>query len=180
MTAGGACRILLIGMMGSGKSTIGRLLSEATGWPYVDNDDLVRRISGTTARQLVADGDEAAMREIESAALVAAVGMHAPVILGIAAGTILDRANRDRLRHGGIVAWLTASPAILATRAVGAEHRPWLDGDIGAWFSEAAAEREPLFGEVADITIDIGRSSAGEAVVLLREHPAIREACADA
>ena len=71
MTAEGPCRVLLIGMMGSGKSTIGRLLSDATGWPYIDNDELVRQTHGATARQILAERGEARMRAAESDALAA-------------------------------------------------------------------------------------------------------------
>src|SRR5918994_3597217 len=104
-----ACRVILIGMMGSGKSTIGRLLAEVTGWPYVDNDELVQRAHGATPRQLLAERGEGAMRFAESSALALGLDVPEPAIIGAAAGTILDVRDRDRMRDGGIVVWLTAA-----------------------------------------------------------------------
>lgn len=173
-----ACRVLLIGMMGSGKSTIGKLLSEATGWPYVDNDELVLRSAGATPRQLLAERGEGAMRAAESSALELGLQVPAPAIVGVAAGTILDEANRKRMRDGGVVAWLRADPDVLDARAKGAAHRPWLDDDGGSWMRDAVAERDPLYASVADITIDTGSPSAeaaaAELLPQLREHPACR------
>lgn len=171
------CRVILIGMMGSGKSTIGRLLSDATGWPYVDNDDLFRRATGTTPRQILASHGEASMREAESRALADGLRMSPPTIIGAAAGTILDPANRDLLRDAGIVVWLRADPATLARRAAGAEHRPWLGGDAEAWMREAAAERDPLYAEVADVVIDTGEASPEASVHELRRRLNAFEAC---
>jgi shikimate kinase len=172
-----ACRIILVGMMGSGKSTIGRLLSEATGWPYIDNDELVLRSNGATPRQLLAERGEAAMRAAESAAMALGLEVPEPAIIGVAAGTILEERNRDRMRDGGIVVWLKAAPSVLAERAAGSEHRPWLEGDAASWMREAAAERDRLYASVADITVDTGDSSPAEAATdellrQLREYPA--------
>ena len=121
MTVDGPCRVLLVGMMGSGKSTIGRLLADATGWPYADNDDLVVRAHGTTPRALLAEHGEAAMRRAESEALASGVALPPPAIIGVAAGVILDPADREALRSGGVVVWLRASADKLAARAGGAD-----------------------------------------------------------
>ena len=176
MTLEGACRVLLIGMMGSGKSTIGRILAEATGWPYVDNDDLVRRSTGTTARQIVAEDGEADMRSAEAAALALGVDVAAPAIVGVAAGTILDPTNRERLRAGGVVVWLRADADILEARAISGDHRPFLDQHGGAWIRDTIAERDPLYASVADIEVDTGamlaEGSSAEIVARLRSVPA--------
>jgi shikimate kinase len=158
MTTEGPCRVLLVGMMGSGKSTIGRLLAAATGWPYVDNDEFVRRSHGATARQLVADQGEARMREAEAGALALGVTVPAPAVVGVAAGTILEASDRERLRLGGVVVWLRADAAVLESRAMGAEHRPWLDAGGGSWIRDA--ERDPLYASVADMVIDTGAGDA--------------------
>lgn len=150
----GACRVLLVGMMGSGKSTIGRLLADATGWAYADNDDLVQRTHGATPRELLAERGEAAMRRAESDALAAGVALPSPAIVGVAAGVILDEADRAMLREGGIVVWLRAGADQLASRASGADHRPWVDGDARAWMASALAEREPLYASVADHVVE--------------------------
>jgi shikimate kinase len=178
MNAERACRVILIGMMGSGKSTLGRLLSAATGWPYLDNDELVVRGRGVTPRELLAEHGQEAMRAAESDALARGLDVPAPAIIGVAAGTILDAANRDRMRQGGIVVWLRADADTLEARARGAEHRPWLDRDGGRWMRDAVAEREPLYASIAEITLDTGSAPAPDVaddlVRQLREHPACR------
>lgn len=162
MTFGGPCRVLLIGMMGSGKSTIGRILSEATGWPYLDNDELVRLSHGTTTRRILAERGEAQMRGAESDALARGIQAPAPAVIGVAAGTILDRSNREQLRAGGIVVWFRADAVALEARALGAEHRPWLDTGGGSWIRDTIVERDPLYASVADIVIDTGTRTAEE------------------
>lgn len=149
-------RVVLLGMMGSGKSSVGRALADATGWPFVDNDELVEAATGRTARQLLAEQGEAAMRAAESAALRRAVAVEPPAIVATAAGTVLDPDNRRRVAAGGFVVWLHAPPDVLAARAAGASHRPWLDDDPVAWFARAAAERDSLYAAVADLVIDTG------------------------
>ena len=166
-------------MMGSGKSTIGKVLSEVIGWPYVDNDDLVREAEGATPRQILAEHGEARMREAESDALARGVRIAPPAIVGVAAGTILDPANRELLRDGGVVAWLRAAPAVLAERAEGGEHRPWLEGDAEAWMREAAATRDPLYASVADVVIDTGEMSTEASVEALRRFLDELAACRD-
>jgi len=177
MTDGGPCRILLTGMMGSGKSTIGRLLSGATGWPYVDNDELVAQFHGATARQILAERGEAQMRAAESEALARGIEAPAPVLIGVAAGTILEPSNRERLRSGGIVVWLRVDPATIEARAMGAEHRPWLDTGGGSWIRDTVAERDPLYASIADIVIDTGVKPPQESVEELLARLASIAAC---
>lgn len=162
----GACRVILMGMMGSGKTTIGRLLSARTAWPYHDNDELVARSAGGTARELLADLGERAMRAAERQALQQVASLPAPCIAGVAAGTILEPLNRRLLAASGIVVWLHAPATVLAERAKGAAHRPWLVGDVDAWFERALAEREPLYRAVADVIVD-ARPSPAEIVARL-------------
>lgn len=156
-------RVVLMGMMGSGKSSVGEALSRRTGWPFIDNDALVERATGRTARELLAAEGEAAMRAAESAALETALGMPGPVIVATAAGTVLDPANRERLDRGGFVVWLRAPAEVLAARALGAAHRPWLDEDPVGWFRRAEVERDPLYASVADLVIDTSASAPGAA-----------------
>ena len=146
------CRVVLVGMMGSGKTTVGRLLAEATGWPRFDNDRLLDQIYGMTAKQILEVRGEEEMRAAEDAALAQGISAEAPSIVDAAAGTILSPTSRELLREP-IVVWLRASPSTLFSRAVGAAHRPWLEGGE-EWVRTAAAEREPLYSSVADIVID--------------------------
>ena len=167
-------------MMGSGKSTIGRLMADATRWPYADNDDLLVRDHGATSRRILAERGEAAMRRAESDALAAGLRMPAPAIVGVAAGVILDGAERDALRDGGIVVWLRAGADQLAARAAGAEHRPWLDGDAVAWMSAALLERDPLYASVADRVVDTETSPPAETAAAVVEWLLAETACAGA
>jgi shikimate kinase len=159
----GTARVVLVGMMGSGKSSVGRSLSARTGWPFVDNDALVERATGRTARRLLAEEGEAAMRAAESAALRAGLSLAAPVIVAVAAGTILDPDDRWLASERGFVVWLRAPAEVLAARAVGAEHRPWLDTDPVDWFRRTLEERDPLYTALADLEIDTSVLTPDEA-----------------
>ncbi|MEO8245588.1 MAG: shikimate kinase [Chloroflexota bacterium] len=149
-------RIVLVGMMGSGKSSVGRALAALTGWPFHDNDELLERATGRTARELASAG-EAVLREAESAALRAGLALSPPSIVASAAGVVLDGEMRTLLASEGGVAWLRARPATLQQRLKNADddHRPWLDRDPDAWLRQTDAERAPLFAAIADLVVDV-------------------------
>ena len=148
-------RVILVGMMGSGKTTVGQALAARTRWPYVDNDELLDRLAGATPKEILAQHGEARLRESESAALVLGLDAPPPAIVGAAAGTILDPENRSALRERGVVVWLRATPETLAERSIGAAHRAWLDEGGPAWIRATVAERYPLYESVADFTLDV-------------------------
>lgn len=160
-------RVLLLGMMGSGKSSVGRALADRTGWPFIDNDALVERATGQTARDLLRDRGEEALRDAEAGALRAGLAIPAPAIVATAAGTILRPEERDRIHRGGLVVWLHAPTRVLAERAAAATHRPWLDDDPVAWFTRTIEQRGPLYRAVADLEIDTGSTDPDAAAGLV-------------
>lgn len=160
MTRPAPARVLLIGMMGAGKSTVGRELAARTGWPYLDNDDLVHRARGLTAPEVLARDGVEELRAAEADALTLALGMPAPVVAGVAGGVVLDAALRARLVGAGVVVWLRARPQTLAVRVGRGEGRPWLEGDPVAALRRLAAERDPLYAEVATLVVDVDGVSA--------------------
>lgn len=167
-------RVLLLGMMGAGKTTVGRALAGRTGWPYYDNDELVTRTTGRAAPDLLEAGGEDALRAAESAALGAALSLPAPLVAGVAGGVVLDPADRERLRTAeGLVVWLRARIGTLAERVGTGEGRSWLQPDPAAALAELAAVREPLYAAVADLVVDVDEASPEEvaATVLARRAP---------
>ena len=119
-------RIVLVGMMGSGKSAVGQALAERTGWRFADNDELLEAATGRTARDIAADG-EPALRSAEAAALRAGLELPPPTIVAAAAGTVLDPELRRELADAGFVVWLRPPTDVLESRAAGAAH-----GDAGS------------------------------------------------
>jgi shikimate kinase len=130
--------VVLVGMMGSGKSTVGRRVAERLGRPFVDADhDLEERLDRSIAEVFAAGG-----------------------------GVVLRPENRERLRREDVlVVWLRAEPAFLASRAEAKPHRPLLASDRPARevFEELDAQRRTLYEEVADLTIDVRPFHAEEA-----------------
>jgi len=113
--------------MGSGKTSVGRLVAKRTAWPYVDNDEILLELVGKTPRELLSEDGETALRQSESAALRLGLATPEPSIVSAAGGTILDPQNRRNMREAGLVVWLNASPATIEQRATGAVHRAWLN-----------------------------------------------------
>jgi len=150
-----ADRLVLVGMMGAGKTTVGRELAARLGWRFLDSDDLVEAATGRTVSEIFATGGEAAFRAEESRALADALSAGSPAVVSAAGGSVLDPANRRRLATAGTVVWLRAGPATLADRVGDGAGRPLLRDDPGTALAELDAVRRPLYGEVADVVVDV-------------------------
>jgi len=151
-----ADRVLLLGMMGAGKTTVGRALAARLGWPYLDNDDLVAEAAGASKEALLARSGEPALRAAEAAALRLALTRPGPLVAGIAGGVVLDRDCVRLLLRADLVVWLRARHATVAARLdADRQDRPWLQGDTLAAVTRLGAGREPVYAEVADLVVDV-------------------------
>lgn len=153
---GGTPRVLLIGMMAAGKSSVGRALAARTGWPYLDNDELVHRATGHTTPDVLALADEPTLRRIETAALNEALTTDPPLVACAAAGVIIDPDARHRLTDAAFVVYLRAPLDVLVRRLAGGKGRPWVQGDPAAAMARLYEGREPLYSEAADLILDEG------------------------
>jgi shikimate kinase len=157
-------RILLVGMMGAGKTTAGKLVAQKLGWDYVDSDAEVEKETGFTVPQLFARDGEAAFRNAETRALRRGCASGRPVVVSVAGGAVLRVENRALLQSAGRVIWLRARPETLAARVGDGAGRPLLNSDPAAALRTLDAVRRPLYAEVADETIDVDDLSADEVV----------------
>jgi shikimate kinase len=157
--AAGRDRILLMGMMGAGKTTVGHALSARLGWPYLDNDELLARAVGKDTRRVQLEDGVTALRRDESLALTEALTVDPPVIAAVAGGAVTDAADRERLRTGGFVVWLRADIDTLIARVRGT-NRPWLGDSPDTAMRELYAGREPLYTEVATLIVDVDGATA--------------------
>jgi shikimate kinase len=148
-------KLLLIGMMGSGKSSVGAALSAKLGWPYLDNDSLLERTAGANARDLLEHKGDAALRDAESQVLTLLLGMPGPMIGSVPGGAVLDEKDRLRLQQSPAhVVWLRVSPQVLVRRVSGSD-RPRLGDDPASALRKLAAERNGFYAEVADQVVDV-------------------------
>ena len=110
--------------MGSGKSTVGALLAEKLGWPFIDLDKVIEAGRGLTIREIFEQAGEPFFRELERAAL-AEMSRSEPAIIALGGGTFAQAANVDLLRaSGGITIWLDCSLEELRRRCAGMTDRP--------------------------------------------------------
>ena len=146
--------VVLVGLMGSGKSTVGRLLALQLDRPLVDNDAQVHALTGRTVAEISVEDGVDEMRRLESEALNAALAGTAPAVVTAAAGTILDPEVRRRLQEHFVV-WLRADPSTAATRVAADPLRPLLGGHPEEVLRAQAEHRFPLYAEVADLTVPV-------------------------
>ncbi|HEX4245637.1 MAG TPA: shikimate kinase [Acidimicrobiales bacterium] len=148
-------RILLIGMMGAGKTTVGRLLADRLGWGYLDSDAQVAQTTGRSVPEILSEDGEAAFRAEETRALTVAVSGSEPMVVSVAGGAVLSAANRALLARSGIVVWLRARPETLAKRVGDGAGRPLLGSDPGQALTALYEVRRPLYDSMASVTVDV-------------------------
>lgn len=148
-------RLLLVGMMGVGKTTVGRRCASRLGWRHLDSDAQVMADTGQTVPEIFAQRGETAFRAEESRVLAEALSSPDDVVVSVAGGAVLSADNRSLLRRSGVVVWLRADPATLARRVGKGEGRPLLDDDPAAALVALEEVRRPLYREVATAVIDV-------------------------
>jgi shikimate kinase len=159
-----ACdHLVLVGLMGVGKTTVGRRLSNRLGWALVDSDAQVEARTGRSVREIFEHDGEPAFRILETEALRDALDAPGPTIVAAAGGVVLAEANRELLERPDVtVVWLRAAPQLLVARASTGDHRPLLEHDPAGVLMKMAVDREPFYRAVADVVVDVDGLSADE------------------
>lgn len=150
--------VVLVGLMGSGKTTVGRRLAARLDRAFVDADDALSIITDRTIAEIFEVEGEETFRVLEADVLEELLERHQPTVIASGGGVVVREENRRRLRSPEVtVVWLDAAPAFLASRVEQREHRPLLAGDepTRTVLARLHADRAPLYAEVADIVVDV-------------------------
>jgi len=165
--------LVLIGMMGSGKTTVGRALAARTGWRYMDNDELVRAVTGREPDEIDAAEGAGALHEAEASALRHALSMPSPLIAAAAAWIVEHPGSLELLRGGPWVVYLRARPETLRDR-IGAGTGRRDDATDLDWLRARSAERDTAYREVAQLAIDTDELDADSIAERILEAIAVK------
>jgi shikimate kinase len=152
--AGPGQHLVLIGLMGAGKSTVGMECARRLERTFVDTDDLVQQTAHMTVEAIFADGGESRFRELEHVVVADVCASPEPLVIACGGGTVLDPENRRALRAAGIVVWLRAPAAILLARVGDSSRRPLLREDPAGVLARLERLREPAYGAAAHVWVD--------------------------
>lgn len=126
-----------------------------TGWPVLDDGLVLARSARASAEELLARGGEQALRSAESDVLTLLLSLPPPLVASVPSAVVLDQRDLDRLRAGGHVVWLRASPPTLARRSARQAGRGRLSEDPVAALRELAEQRDRLYASVASQVLDM-------------------------
>ena len=155
--------VVLVGMMGVGKSTVGRAVAAELRRPLFDSDEMIEADVGRTVREIWKTDGEQAFRELETATLRRALDDEEPSVIAAAGGVVLSEQNRDALQSPDAhVVWLLAEVDTLLERVRNGGHRPLLDDDPEATLRRMYDERAELYREVADAVVSVDNRSINE------------------
>lgn len=153
--------IFLVGLMGAGKTSVGRLLAKHLGKDFHDCDQEIERVTGVKVPVIFEIEGEAGFRARE-ARMLAELVSRKNIVIATGGGVVLSATNRKLLADNGIVVYLRAATADLWARTRHNKNRPLLSTtDPFAKLEQLFAERDPLYREIADIIIDTGSQGLG-------------------
>jgi shikimate kinase len=152
--------IVVVGEMGVGKTTIGRLLAQALGRPFLDSDEMVETETGVTGAEIAASEGVSALHDRELEVFEAMNRSSSPAVLAPAASVVDRQEGRDLLRKCTTI-WLVVPEAVLAERQRRGHHRRAVDDEER---TELEKRRDPHLEEIADIEVDTGTAGPQEVV----------------
>jgi shikimate kinase len=154
--------IVLVGLMGVGKSTVGRRLAKELQRPFADVDEQIELRAGVTIPNLFSGQGEPAFRDLEGTVLADLLAHPAPLVLAAGGGVVTSAGNRAALAAAdAYVVWLRASAGFLAART-DPTHRPLLAGNATGTLTRLLADRAPLYEQVADVAVDVEPFHTGD------------------
>jgi len=164
--------LVLVGLRGTGKSSVGAILAVRRGWPFADADVELERSCGRSVREIFESMGEPVFRDWEERTLAELTRQSGPLVLATGGGCVLRESNRTALRRFGFVVWLTADPTVLGERLCqdprGVAARPALT-PLGTLTEIAALakSRTPFYRDVADLTLDTTSMSPAEVAAVI-------------
>ena len=169
--------IVLVGFMGTGKTSVGRRLSSQLRMRYVDTDDIIEQESGRRINDIFAEDGEPAFRQLESEA-VHKVSKMCNQVIATGGGVVLKEANMKKLKQNGVVFCLTATAEEIYRRVAHQTHRPLLQTpDALAKIRTMLAERHPYYAQ-ADYMVKTTGCSFGDILAYIKkvfQHTVARE-----
>ena len=152
-------RLILIGMMGAGKTTVGRLLARRLKRGFYDADEEIQRRCGVRIPVIFDIEGEAGFRARETQMIAELCALN-NFVLATGGGAVLAKENRRVIAESGVVVYLHARPPHLWQRVCHDRNRPLLaTADPQRTLEELYAERDPLYREIADLVMDTGKQS---------------------
>jgi shikimate kinase len=160
--------VVLIGFMGTGKSTVGKLVAHRLGFQFVDNDSIIVERAGMEITEIFAKFGEATFRNYETRALESLEHLNRCVV-STGGGAVLREGNRALLQKIGLVVLLTAREEIIYDRVARNTKRPLLSaGDPRTTIAQMLEERTPAYAAAAQVTVDtssLTREQVAEAII---------------
>ena len=161
--------IALIGLMGTGKSTVGRRLANRINYGFFDTDDELQLSTGRSVRDIFAIDGEEVFRDLEAQTLSAACARVEPLVIAVAGGGVLRQSNQILITHMTHRIWLTADLELITRRVIARAlkkqgHRPLLDDDPRARLAQLHNERSSVYASLATSTIDVTDLKINEVV----------------
>ena len=150
----GEKHLVLIGLMGAGKTTVGRQCARQLRREFVDTDDVVVALARMPVEDIFRTGGEPSFRDLERKAVADVCASPAPLVIACGGGTVLDPENRKKLRAAGVIVWLRAPVPVLAARVGDGETRPLLVGDPTGSLTRLEKLREPVYEATAHCAVD--------------------------
>ena len=158
-----ARHVVLAGMMGCGKSTVGRILAARLGRPLRDSDTEIGAREGRTVREIRDDLGTVALHDVEAAVLQDALAGQGPDVICAAASIADDDGCLAALATPEVaVVWLRVRPGTAAARFPSGTHRPWYGADPAVFLARQAASRGPRLAAVATLTLDADERTPDE------------------
>lgn len=156
--------IALVGLMGVGKSTVGRRLAQRVDLPFIDGDEAIEAAARMTVSEIFGQLGEAEFRAGEARVMRRLLD-GPPIVLATGGGAVLNSGTRALMKERATTVWLRAELPVVAARVQRRDTRPLLRGKDPLTALTAMAEvRYPIYAEVADVTVDVGSGAHAQAV----------------